>query len=186
MKELRIHGRGGQGSLVFAELLAVALFEENKYSFAFPVLAGGTRRGAPVAAMIRIDDKEVTLTDKVAAPDYIVVQDITIADVVDVYEGLKEGGCVIINSHDKEYRPDRKYTLEGRNDIKVCMIDANKIAMEAIGRPIVNTALLGAFARVTGAVSMESIEKTIKNRMDPDIADKNIKAARDAYDAIDV
>lgn len=186
MKELRIHGRGGQGSLVFAELLAVALFEEKKYSFAFPVLAGGTRRGAPVAAMIRIDDKEVTLTDKVATPDYIVVQDITIADTVNVYDGLKENGFVIINSHDKEYKPDKKFNLEGREDVKVYMIDANKIAMEAIGGPIVNTALLGAFAKVTGAVSMESIEKTIRNRMDSDIAEKNIKAAHDAYNAIDI
>lgn len=186
MKELRIHGRGGQGSLVFAELLAVALFEERKYSFAFPVLAGGTRRGAPVAAMIRIDDKEVTLTDKVTTPDYIVVQDITIADTVNVYEGLKKGGCVIINSHDKVYKADRKYNLEGRDDVKIYMIDANKIAMDAIGRPIVNTALLGAFAKVTGEVSLESIEKTVRSRMDADIADKNIRAARDAYNAIDI
>lgn len=184
MKELRIHGRGGQGSLVFAELLAVALFEEKKYSFAFPVLAGGTRRGAPVAAMVRIDDKEVTLTDKVKTPDYVVVQDITIADVVDVYEGIKEGGIVIINSHEKEYAPDKKFNLKGRNDVKTYMIDADKIAMEAIGRPIVNTALLGAFAKVTGSVSMESVEKTIRSRMDSDIAEKNVKAARNAYNAI--
>lgn len=186
MKELRIHGRGGQGSLVFAELLAIALWKDGKYSLASPLLSGGTRRGAPVAAFIRIDDKDVTLTDKIKTPDYLVIQDITIADTVDVFAGIKEGGYVIINSHEKEYRPDRKYNLVDRDDVKIIMIDANRIATEAIGRPIVNTALLGAFAKVTGEVSMESIEKTIAERLDADLVEKNIKAARDAYNAIEI
>jgi len=184
MKELRIHGRGGQGSLVLAELLAIALFEEKKYSLAFPSLAGGTRRGAPVAAFVRMDDKEITLTDKITTPDFVIIQDITIADTINVFEGIKENGFVILNSPEKEYKADRKYNLVDRDDVKIIMIDANKIAMDAIGRPIVNTALLGAFSKVTGQTSMEAVEKTIGNRFEKDLIDKNVKAAREAYNTI--
>ena len=95
MKEIRIHGRGGQGSVVTAELLAMAAFFSDKYSQAFPYLGGGgERRGAPVQAFVRIDMKPITLHCKIFDPDYVIVKDVTLLEVVDVKAGLKSNGMI--------------------------------------------------------------------------------------------
>jgi len=178
LKEVRIHGRGGQGSVVMAEMLATAAFEGGKYSQAFPYLGGGgERRGAPVQAFARISDKPTKLKEKIQNPDYVIVQDTTIMDVVDIFNGVKPGGTVIINTDNSDISVDR-------DDIKIITIDANKIAIETIGRPIMNTTLLGAFAKITGEISLEAIERTIENRFESEIAEKNIKAARKAFESV--
>lgn len=178
MKEIRIHGRGGQGSVVLAELLGIAAFKEGKYCLAFPYLGGGgERRGAPVQGFARIDDKPVRVREKIQNPDCVIIQDTSIMDVADVFKGIKENGTVIVNTHEKEFPCPRA-------DLKVVAVDAGRIAMESLGRPIMNTALLGAFAKVTGEISIQSVEETIRGRFEEELVEGNIKAARSAYDAV--
>lgn len=179
MKEIRIHGRGGQGSVVLAELLAVAVFKDGKHPLAFPSLGGGERRGAPVQAFVRLDDKPVQIMEKVRCPDYVIIQDISLFDVADVLGGIKKNGIVIVNTSNREFQT-------GRPDLTVVPVDATKIAMDALGRPIVNTALLGAFAKVTKEVSMDAIKETICHKFDEDLIEGNLKAAYDAYHAVEL
>ncbi|RLG25506.1 pyruvate ferredoxin oxidoreductase [Methanosarcinales archaeon] len=178
MKEIRIHGRGGQGSVTAAELLAVAAFEDGKYSQAFPSF-GVERRGAPVVAFTRIDDKPIRIRSQVYEPDYVVVQDATLIDVVDVAGGIKKDGLIIINTETGS---------EKLKDIpaKVMAIDATKIAMDVIGRPIVNTVLLGAFAGATGEIRLESIKKAVGERFSGKVGEKNVAAVDAAYKAMEV
>jgi pyruvate ferredoxin oxidoreductase gamma subunit len=179
MKEIRIHGRGGQGSVTAAELLAVAAFEDGKYSQAFPSF-GVERRGAPVTAFTRIDDKPIRIRSQIYEPDYVIVQDVTLVDVVDVAGGIKEDGLIIINTEmeAKRFEPDIP--------ARVMTIDATKIAMEVIGRPIVNTVLLGAFAGATGEIRLESIKKAVGERFGGAVGEKNIAAVDAAYQAMKV
>lgn len=177
MKEIRIHGRGGQGSVTAAELLAVAAFEDGQYSQAFPSF-GVERRGAPVTAFTRIDDKPIRIRSQIYEPDYVIVQDITLVDVVDVAGGIKKDGLIIINTEmDAE-------KLQPDIPAKVMTVDATKIALEIIGRPIVNTVLLGAFAGATGEIRLESIKKAVGERFGGKIGEKNIAAVDAAYNAM--
>lgn len=157
MKEIRIHGRGGQGSVTAAELIAVAAFEDGKWSQAFPYF-GTERRGAPVTAFARISDKKIRLRSQVYEPDYVIVQDPSLIPGVDVASGMKQDGLIIINT---EKDPS---TIKINTHATVKTIDATALAIEIIGKPIVNTALLGAFAGATGNIRLESINKAIKAR----------------------
>lgn len=171
MIEIRFHGRGGQGAVTAAEILAKAAFEDGKYSQAFPFF-GVERRGAPVMAFTRIDDSPVRRRYQVYNPDYVVVLDEGLVDVVDVFSGLKDDGVVVLNkSGDFQ-----------RGDVKVHTIDATGIALETLGRPIVNTVMLGAFAGVTGLVSIDSLINIIKETFPGKIGEKNAEAARMAYE----
>ncbi len=99
MKEIRIHGRGGQGSLVLAQFMAIAALEDEKYGQAFPFLGGGgERRGKPIMAFCRLSDRPIRIRSRITEPDYVIVQDATILDEVDVEEGLKPGGMILINT----------------------------------------------------------------------------------------
>lgn len=177
MKEIRIHGRGGQGSLVLAQFIAIAALEEGKFSQAFPFLgAGGERRGKAIQAFARIDDRFIRLRSRVHRPDYIIVQDPTILDEIDVLEGLKEGGIVLINT-EKSFSPP-----QGRGLIRWVEVPGSKIAMEVLGRPLMNAALLGAFSAVTGEISFPSVEKAIKKRFPGEVGFQNVEIARNAYE----
>ncbi|ADZ08742.1 pyruvate/ketoisovalerate oxidoreductase, gamma subunit [Methanobacterium lacus] len=173
MIEVRFHGRGGQGAVTAAEILAKAAFEDGKYCQAFPFF-GVERRGAPVMAFTRIDDKPIRRRYQVYNPDYVVVLDDGLLEVVDVFSGIKEGGNVIINTNNG---------VENSNGVKINKIDATGIALDILGVPIVNTILLGAFAGVTGQVSIESLIKIINETFSGSVAEKNVKAAKMAYDA---
>lgn len=179
MKEIRIHGRGGQGSVVTAELFAIAAFEDGKYSQAFPYLGGGgERRGAPVQAFARISDKPIRLRSKIHYPDYIIVQDLTLLENVNVFEGIKPGGLVLINTEKK---------VDGYDfpeDITIKTIPATKIALEVLGLPIMNTAIMGAFAAASGEIRIDSIIRAIKNRFPGALGEKNAVAAKTAYDMV--
>ncbi|MDI6888749.1 MAG: pyruvate ferredoxin oxidoreductase subunit gamma [Methanocellales archaeon] len=175
MKEIRIHGRGGQGSVTAAELLAVAAFEDGKYSQAFPSF-GVERRGAPVTAFVRIGDQSIQLRSQISKPDYVIVQDPTLISVVDVASGIKPDGMVLVNTE----KDAKSLNLSTR--VKVRTVDATKIALDILGRPIVNTTLLGAFAGATGLIRMTSIEKAIRERFAGELGDKNVKAAKKAFD----
>lgn len=170
MIELRIHGRGGQGAVTASELLAIAAFKDGKFSQAFPSF-GPERTGAPVEAYCRIADKFISLRTHVYEPDYILVLDESLLSVVDITKGLKKSGVIIINS---EKKPSLKF--------KTYTINANKIALGVLGRPIVNTAMLGAFAKATKLISLKSIEEAIKERFPPELAKKNITAIKQAYE----
>ncbi|MBP2134258.1 pyruvate ferredoxin oxidoreductase gamma subunit [Methanomicrobium sp. W14] len=175
MRELRIHGRGGQGSVTAAELIATAAFLGNVYSQAFPAF-GVERRGAPVQAFVRFDDKKIRLRSQIYEPDYIIVQDSTLVKDVDVFGGLKTGGIAIVNTE-----KDIKNIPDG---VRLVKIDATKIALEVLGLPIENTTLMGAFAAATGEISMEAIKKALKKRFSGALAEKNILAAETAYNSV--
>ena len=177
MKEIRIHGRGGQGSLVLAQFIAIAALEEGKFSQAFPFLgAGGERRGKAIQAFARIDDRFIRLRSRVHRPDYVIVQDATILDEIDVLEGLREGGTVLINT-EKSFSPPT-----GRGLIRWIEVPASRIAMEVLGRPLMNAALLGAFSLATSEIGLTSVEKAIERRFPGEVALQNVKVARKAYE----
>lgn len=175
--EIRIHGRGGQGSVAMAEMIAAAAFAAGKFAQAFPYLGGGgERRGAPVQAYARISDTPIRLREKIEEPDIVVVQDPSIMDVVDVLTGLKKGGTVLVNA-------ESPIALD-RDDVKVFFVPATKIAIETIGRPIMNTALIGALARITGLIGVDAIEKVVSERFPKEVAESNILAVRKAFEEV--
>jgi len=175
MIEIRLHGRGGQGSVTAAELLAVAAFDDGKEAQAFPAF-GVERRGAPVMAFCRISDGPIRLRTQIYDPDYVIVQDPTLMDSVNVLAGLKPGGTVLINSEHKSE------DLNLNTKARVVAFPATQIALEELGRPIMNTVLLGAFAGLSGMISFEAIERSIGHRFPGELGEKNIKAARRAYE----
>jgi pyruvate ferredoxin oxidoreductase gamma subunit len=179
LKEIRLHGRGGQGSVTAAELIAVAAFEDKRFSQAFPAF-GVERRGAPVMAFARIADRPIRIRSQIYEPDYVVVQDVTLLDVpgLDVASGLKADGKIIINTD----RQKEKLNLNTKAEIVT--IDATRIAMEVLGRPIVNTTMLGAFCGATKEVSLESLNKAISERFKGELGRKNLAAIKTAYERV--
>ena len=171
MIEIRFHGRGGQGAVTAAEILAKAAFEDGKYSQAFPFF-GVERRGAPVMAFTRIDDKPIRRRYQVYNPDYVLVLDEGLLNVVDVFSGIKDGGVVLLNTAG---------TFSSEK-AEVYTIDATGIALEKLGRPIVNTVMLGAFAGATGIVGIDSLIKIIQETFPGAIGEKNSEAAEVAYE----
>ncbi len=178
MIEIRFHGRGGQGAVVASNILADAAFREGKFVQAFPYF-GVERRGAPVTSFTRIDKNPIKIRSQVYNPNYIVVLDPTLMNVTDVTLGLKEDGLVLINS-DKD---PNHYNLS----FKTVTVDATSIAIEnKLGSklaPIVNTSVLGAFAKISREVMLESVVLAIQESV-PSKKDENIKAAREAYDKV--
>lgn len=173
MLEIRIHGRGGQGAVTAAELLAVAAAEGGKFTQAFPFF-GVERTGAPVQAFCRIDDRPVRVHQNVYEPDVVVVLDASLLSVVDVCAGLKKGGTVIVNTKKKKEELGLKAE-------KVFTVNATEIAMKHLGRPIVNTAMLGAFAKVTGLIPLDALKRAIQHRFKGELAEKNIKAIEECF-----
>ena len=181
MRELRIHGRGGQGAVIASKLLAVALFREGRWVQSFPAF-GVERRGAPVTAFLRIADAPIRLRCEITAPDDLIVLDPTLVEAIDVTSGLKDGGGILINTD----RPPSHYQdLVTR--FRVGTVDASRIAMaHGIGsrtQPIVNTAILGAFARWSGLVSLDAVCGAIEEEIGYR-AEANRDAAREAADAV--
>lgn len=159
MIEIRIHGRGGQGAVIASEVLASAFFKEGKYVQAFPAF-GVERRGAPVAAYTRVDDQPIRLRHFIYEPDHIIILDPTLIESTQVDAGLKENGWIVINTD----RPPKTFGRFSR--FRVATVDANRIALEnKLGSPtapIVNTAILGAFAKITGMVSADAVVEAMK------------------------
>jgi 2-oxoacid:acceptor oxidoreductase gamma subunit (pyruvate/2-ketoisovalerate family) len=175
--EIRFHGRGGQGSVIAAELLARAAFKEGKDVQSFPFF-GVERRGAPVAAFTRIDDRPIRLRTSITAPDIVIVLDPSLLRTVAVTAGAKPGGLLLVNT---DRTPDALgLPFKGRT----ATVDATSIAIaHGLGsktQPIVNTAILGAFAKVGGAVSIGSVVAAIRESV-PAKREENAAAAEDAY-----
>ncbi len=182
MIQVRFHGRGGQGSVVASQILVEAAFREGKYVQAFPYF-GVERRGAPVTAFAKIDDKSIRDRSEVYNPDYVIVLDPSLVTVINVTEGLKEDGMVLVNS---EKPPDEVEI----GDVKtVATVDATEIAINhGLGSrtaPIVNSAILGAFSRASGLVSLDSLVASILANA-PAKREENAAAAKDAYEQVKV
>jgi 2-oxoacid:acceptor oxidoreductase gamma subunit (pyruvate/2-ketoisovalerate family) len=180
MKEIRIHGRGGQGAATAGEVLALAAFYEGKYAQSFPYF-GPERRGAPVVTFTRIDDMPIRVRTEIHHPSCVVVLDPKLVRTVNVVEGLMEGGIVVLNSVMKP----SEITIQGKPS-KIAAVDATSIALKTIGNPITNMAMLGAFSAATGWVGIKAVREAITNRFSKDAAEKNVKAAEMAYEKTNV
>jgi len=172
--QVRFHGRGGQGSVTAAELFAVAAFYDGKYAQAFPSF-GVERRGAPVQAFLRISDKEIRVREQITTPDYLIVQDPTLLrESGEVLAGSEKAKGILINT-------DKEKWSEIKN--AVC-VPATKIALEKIGKPFINTAILGAFAAMTDLVSLPSLKRAVMERFPEALAKSNVAALEAAYEYI--
>jgi len=178
MKEIRIHGRGGQGSLVLAQFMAIAALEDGKFGQAFPFLGGGgERRGKAIMAFFRCSDQPIRIRSRISEPDYVIVQDPTILSEVDVEEGLKKDGKILINTE----RPVDTLGLLSKN---VFTTSADELARKILGMPIINTALLGTFAGLTGELSLEAVLKAVMQKFPDELGKKNARIVRESYDLI--
>jgi pyruvate ferredoxin oxidoreductase gamma subunit/2-oxoisovalerate ferredoxin oxidoreductase gamma subunit len=177
MQEVRFHGRGGQGTVLASISLAKAYFDAGHEVQTFP-LFGVERRGAPVEAYLRIDDRKILLRCNVYEPDHIVVMDNKLLQSIDVTRGLKSGGWILINA------PQAPADLAPFAGFQVAWVDATGIALNhRLGTrtsPIINTAMLGAYARVHAQPAMEHVEQAILNEV-PIKQHENVRAARDAF-----
>jgi pyruvate ferredoxin oxidoreductase gamma subunit len=179
MVEIRWHGRGGQGAVTSAEVLARAAISEDKYAQAFPSF-GPERRGAPVLAFVRIDSKHPVKTRaEITEPDVVVVLDPGLLRIVNVASGLKPDGIVVINTKKKAEQIRSEFGIKGR----IATVDATRIAREVLGVPITNTSMAGAVVKATGVVKLESLFEPLKDRFGR-LAERNINAAKRAYDEI--
>ncbi|NJE54250.1 pyruvate/ketoisovalerate ferredoxin oxidoreductase subunit gamma [Thermococcus sp. 21S9] len=177
MIEIRFHGRGGQGAVTAANILASAAFKQGKYVQAFPFF-GVERRGAPVTAFTRIDDKPIRIKTQIYEPDIVVVLDPSLLDTVDVTAGLKDGGTVIVNT---EKSKDEVLAKLKKKPAKLALVDATTIALDILGLPITNTAILGAVAKATGVVELKYVQEAIKETFSGTLGEKNAKAAEEAF-----
>ncbi len=176
MIEIRLHGRGGQGAVTSAELLAIAAINKGKYAQAFPSF-GPERRGAPVTAFLRIDDDPIRTRAEIYNPDVVLVLDPSILRLVNVAAGIKEDGVIVANS---------KYSgSELQNELKIgngfASVNATKIAMEELGLPITNTTMIGALLKTRQFVTVDDMVDPFNDRFGR-IAEKNLKTLKRAYE----
>jgi 2-oxoisovalerate/pyruvate ferredoxin oxidoreductase gamma subunit len=168
---------GGQGVVACGELIAIAASYEDKFCRAFPMY-GSARRGAPVLAFAQIGTEDEATRSMIYHPEYLLVLDPPMPEAMDVTQGLREGGVIIYNT---TREPDEAKAVFKANIRRMGLVDATGIALEMIGRPIPNTVMLGAFAKTTGILKMESIFKAIDKRFPPRLAEPNKKAAEAGY-----
>jgi len=180
MFEVRIHGRGGQGVVTAAELLSVAAFTEGRYAQAFPSF-GSERMGAPVVSYCRIDDRPIRTREPVMEPGALIVQDVTLIHEVDLFAGLRLDAYVLVNT-------SRSAAQLGLGDFtnrflpgRLITCPATEIALEQLGRPLANAALLGAFAALTGAISIDALHAALRERFAGAVGEQNAAAATAAH-----
>lgn len=174
--EIRWHGRGGQGAVTSAELVAQAAIDEGKYAQAFPSFSP-ERRGAPVLAFNRINSEAPIRTRaEVEQPDAMIVLDLTLLSIIDIASGLKDKGVIIINTKKSIKQIRTEFGLKGR----LATVDADKIAQEELGVPIVNTTMIGALIKSVGVIELDSMSEPLEKRFGR-LAERNNKAMRRAY-----
>jgi len=175
--EIRWHGRGGQGAVTSAELLAQAAISENKYAHAFPSF-GPERRGAPVLAFVRISTQQpIRVRAEITEPDVVVVLDPGLLSIVNVASGLKANGMVILNTKKQAEQLRQEFGFK----CPLVTVDATKIARELLGVPIANTTMVGAVVRAIEVVKLESLVEPLKHRFGR-LAERNISAMKRAYE----
>ena len=184
MIEVRLHGRGGQGAVVGATILAEAAMREDKYAQAFP-LFGAERRGAPVQAFLRVDTKYIYMRDIVETPDHVIVLNPLLikTKVAQVDKGLKKGGWILINS------PEDPEAFDFSSNFSVVTVDASAIARKhklgSAQDPIVNTAILGGFIKLVDLVSLDALLHAVEVEV-PVKKEANVAAAKEAYHSVKV
>lgn len=176
MFQVRIHGRGGQGVVSGAEMLSHAAFAEGRHAQAFPSF-GSERMGAPVMAFCRIDDQEIRLREPVMTPDALIIQDPTLLHQVDLFHGLAAEGFVLINSSRSLEELGLAEFAARHHAGRLRTVAASEIALQHVGRPLPNAALLGGFAALTGQVRLESVVKAIEAKFPRKVAAANAAAA---------
>jgi len=176
MEEIRIHARAGQGAITTASLLGYAYFLKGMYPYAFPSF-GAARMGAPMNAFVRVDSKPVRLRSQIYQPDYVLVVDHTLMRGFNCFSGLKDAGIAIINAKEGDIELPKVRAKQ-----KVLAVPANDFAMKNIGRPLGNTALLGAFCAASGELTLDELNKAIKHRFPEKLQEGNIKAAKEGFD----
>lgn len=173
MIEIRIHGRGGQGNVAAAYMLATAAFEVGRHGQAFPNF-GAERRGAPVTAFVRIAETAFRRRNQVLHPAFLVVQDEALLHVPGVMDGLLPGGGILVNS------PRTSDELSGQMGQPLVALPASQLAKRILGRPVPNTALLAAFLTLTGMFPVDALEKAVNRRFKGEVAEKNTQLIREA------
>jgi 2-oxoacid:acceptor oxidoreductase gamma subunit (pyruvate/2-ketoisovalerate family) len=176
-QEIRWHGRGGQGAWTASELLAKAAILEGRYIQSFPEF-GPERMGAPMAAYTRISDAPIKLHCSIYNPNVVVVLDPTLLKTVKITQGLTENGVLVVNTRENPAELRKKLDIASQ---KVWTVPATDIAIKVLNLPITNTSMLGAAARAASLVKLESIEKVIRERFQPTLAERNIAVIREAY-----
>jgi pyruvate ferredoxin oxidoreductase gamma subunit len=180
MFQVRFHGRGGQGVVTAAEVLSMAAFTEGRYAQAFPSF-GSERMGAPVVSFCRIDTRPIRTREPVMAPDALVIQDVTLIHQVDLFAGLSTEGYVLVNTpqHFDELEFGDFFEHFHRDRLLTC--PATELALEQLGRPLPNAALLGGFAALTGEITLAAIDSAIRQRFSGTPGERNVAAARAAF-----
>lgn len=183
--EVRWHARGGQGAVTASRFLSASASREDKHFQGFPEF-GTERMGAPIQAFTRISSGRIYTHEQVTAPDAVVVLDPTLLETVDVTAGLKPGGVLIINS---EKKPEDVQQQLAAGDYKLYTVDATKIATESVGRPITNTAMVGALVKVTGLVNFDAVREELISmfgtRFKKSVVEGNVKALERAYEEVE-
>ena len=185
MFEVRFHGRGGQGVVTGADLLALAAFEEGRFAQSFPSF-GSERMGAPVVAYCRLHEREIRTREPVIEPDCVILIDPTLVHQVDLFAGLKPGGSVLVNStrtFDELGLASLRVRCGGHHLISV---PATEVAQRQVGRPLPNAALLGGFAALTAQISIRAVTMAIWERFRKDfgVAERNVAAAGEVYQSV--
>ena len=183
MTEVRIHGRGGQGVVTAADLIAFAAFTDGHHAQAFPSF-GSERTGAPVVSYCRIADKEIRTREPVQEPDLVVVQDATLLAIMDVFSGLKPDGFALVNSAKSADELGIEEVVAAHPQGHVVMIPATEIAKKHLGRPLPNAVMLGGAAALTGLVRLSSVTQAIQNRFHGKVGEGNVAAAVAAYEMV--
>ena len=170
MIEVRIHGRGGQGNVVAAYLLATSAIKEGWHAQAFPAF-GAERRGAPVVAFVRINHEPIRSRCQVASPDFLIIQDRALMKIPGITDGLKNSGKILLNTS----KSSEEYARDNNVDAGlVTTLSATQLALQYLGRPVPNTALLSAFLQLTDLLPVSSLIQSLEERFTGDVLEKNI------------
>jgi pyruvate ferredoxin oxidoreductase gamma subunit len=185
MLQIRIHGRGGQGVVTAAEMLSIAAFDQGAHAQAFPSF-GSERTGAPVVSFCRIDDRPIRSREPISAPDALIIQDAHLLHQVDVFQGLKPEGYVLINSG-RSVAELGVAEMAARLPVgRMITLPASEIALRHLGRPLPNAVLLGGFAALTGIITLAAVVEAIHTKFKGRVAEANAAAATEAYDTLKV
>jgi pyruvate ferredoxin oxidoreductase gamma subunit len=180
MLEIRWHGRGGQGAVTSVEMLTLAVIGEGRFAQGFPSF-GPERRGAPVTAFTRVDDKRIKVRSAIENPDVVVVLDASLVSLVNVTGGLKPDGILVVNTTKSPEELKQELGFQGT----VAAVDASRIAWEELGVPITNTTMLGALIKAVKIVKLDSVKAPIEHRFGR-IAKKNLAALNRAYNEVSI
>lgn len=178
MIEVRIHGRGGQGNVVAAYLLATAAIDEGRHAQAFPSF-GAERRGAPVVAFVRIADRPIRQRCQVRNPAFLIIQDETLLHVPGVLDGLISGGRILVNT---ELEADTLNAQLGQPGVALA---GTRLALEALGRPVPNTALLAGFLTLTQLLSLDALVSALSHRFKGEVLERNTQLIRAAAEQVE-